>query len=121
MATCGIEYDKIQTLGHSPLCDDQGLGGVACGEGTGMALNSAFQPDHAAVAASNENVRDVFEWGDSNFSIHSSEISQVSESLFESMRSGYDFLSFYYGVGFPYLIPRYYISIFTEICLKWNI
>lgn len=87
MATCGIEYDKIQTIGNSPLCDDdQGLGvGVACGEGAGMALNSAFQPDNAL---SNENVRDVFEWGDSNFSIHSSEISQVSESLFESMRSG---------------------------------
>ena len=66
MATCGIEYDKIQTIGHSPLCEDQGLGGVACGEGAGMALNSAFQPDHN-VASSNENVRDVFEWGYGRF------------------------------------------------------
>jgi hypothetical protein len=49
-----------------------------------MALNSAYEPD----IGSNDNVRDVFEWGDSNFSIHSSEISQVSESLFEAMRSG---------------------------------
>ena len=85
MATCNLEYDKIQTLGHSTLCDeDNPLGGVARGEGAGMALNSAFQPD----MGSNDNIRDVFEWGDSNFSIHSSEISQVSESLFESMRSG---------------------------------
>ena len=58
--------------------------GVAIGEGAGMALNSAYEPD----IGSNDNVRDVFEWGDSNFSIHSSEISQVSESLFEAMRSG---------------------------------
>ena len=84
MATCSLEYDKIQTLGHSPLCDEDDVGGVARGEGAGMALNSAYQPD----LGSNDNVRDVFEWGDSNFSIHSSEISQVSESLFESMRSG---------------------------------
>ena len=89
MATCNLEFDKIQSLGHSPggLCDEDEvnpLGGVARGEGAGMALNSAFQPD----MGSNDNVRDVFEWGDSNFSIHSSEISQVSESLFESMRSG---------------------------------
>ena len=86
-STCSLEYDKIQTLAHSPMCDepDNPLGGVARGEGAGMALNSAYQPD---IVGSNDNVRDVFEWGDSNFSIHSSEISQVSESLFESMRSG---------------------------------
>lgn len=87
MATCSLEYDKIQTIGHSALCEEDALsplGGVARGQGAGMALNSAFQPD----MGSNDNVRDVFEWGDSNFSIHSSEISQVSESLFESMRSG---------------------------------
>ena len=84
-STCSLEYDKIQTLAHSPMCDEENpLGGVAIGEGAGMALNSAYQPD----IGSNDNVRDVFEWGDSNFSIHSSEISQVSESLFESMRSG---------------------------------
>jgi hypothetical protein len=88
MATCSLEFDKIQTIGHLPLCDEDDinpLGGVARGQGAGMALNSAFQPD---TFGSNDNVRDVFEWGDSNFSIHSSEISQVSESLFESMRSG---------------------------------
>lgn len=84
MATCNLEYDKIQTIGHSCEDVDDPLGGVARGEGAGMALNSAYLPD----AESNDNVRDVFEWGDSNFSIHSSEISQVSESLFESMRSG---------------------------------
>ena len=86
MATCSLEYDKIQTLGHE-LGQDEGVGGVARGEGAGMALNSAYQPDNIGMG-SNDNVRDVFEWGDSNFSIHSSEISQVSESLFESMRSG---------------------------------
>ena len=84
MATCNVEYDKIQTLSHSPMCEDDPLGGVTSGEGAGMALNSGYLPD----CQSNENVRDVFEWGDSNFSIHSSEISQVSESLFEAMRSG---------------------------------
>ena len=84
MATCNVEYDKIQTLSHSPLCEDDPLGGITRGQGTGMALNSAYMPD----CQSNENVRDVFEWGDSNFSIHSSEISQVSESVFDAMRSG---------------------------------
>jgi hypothetical protein len=84
MATCNLEYDKIQTI--SPMCEEleDPLGGVACGQGAGVALNSAYLP----TSISNDNVRDVFEWGDSNFSIHSSEISQVSESLFESMRSG---------------------------------
>lgn len=84
MATCSLEYDKIQTI--TPLCDEDDinpLGGVARGECAGMPLNSACYQ-----MGSNDNVRDVFEWGDSNFSIHSSEISQVSESLFDSMRSG---------------------------------
>ena len=85
MATCNLEFDKIQTLTHSPECDEDPLGGLVGGEGAGMALNSG---SILPTSISNDNVRDVFEWGDSNFSIHSSEISQVSESLFESMRSG---------------------------------
>jgi len=103
-STCSLEYDKIQTLGHSQMCDeDNPLGGVAIGEGAGMALNSAYEPD----IGSNDNVRDVFEWGDSNFSIHSSEISQVSESLFEAMRSGN--LS-----QVEYLVDKYGLEIFKE-------
>ena len=78
-ATCNLEYDKIQTISNSPMCEEDPLGGVTLGQGAGMALKSGD---------SLNDVRDVFEWGDSNFSIHSSEISQVSESLFEAMRSG---------------------------------
>ena len=86
--TCNLEYDKIQTISHhtGAVCvDEDPLGGLVGGEGAGMALNSG---SILPTSISNDNVRDVFEWGDSNFSIHSSEISQVSESLFESMRSG---------------------------------
>ena len=40
------------------------------------------------VSPSRTTVRDAFEWDDSGFSLASSEMDQVKESLFEAMRSG---------------------------------
>ena len=40
------------------------------------------------LSPSRTTVRDAFEWDDSGFSLASSEMDQVRESLFEAMRSG---------------------------------
>ena len=66
-----------------------GGSGSSCGSATSMMAACSLDYDKIqTLSPSRTTVRDAFEWDDSGFSLASSEMDQVRESLFEAMRSG---------------------------------
>ena len=82
---CSVEYDKIQTFSGSETPTRLTAATVITGASSGVVgINGGGT---SGMAGAHET-RDAFEWDDSCYSVDSSEMDQVRDSLFEAMRSG---------------------------------